>query len=206
MKQLFWGDSGVVDLVAHQLKSGNVVLAEGDTVLGLLADLSIEGRAELDRIKSRSNKPYIVLVADSKKALNFIAEKSNNIFQIEKIINNFWPGPLTLIVKAGGKVPDGICSINGAIALRVPQHPGLLELLKRFDGIFSTSANLSGGAIPEHVNDVDPAVIQEVSCVVLNDQGYHAQSVPSTIIDCTGEEIVVVREGAVTMDQLKPLL
>jgi len=71
MKTLLWDNPETIRCIAQELHAGKVVLAEGDTVLGLLADVSEKGRAQLDHIKSRSQKPYLILVGDSKKAFNF---------------------------------------------------------------------------------------------------------------------------------------
>src|SRR3990170_3919066 len=100
MRPLLWGSSKTVAYVEKQLRSGRVVLAGGDTVLGLLAELSEKGYAKLDSIKNRSKKPYLILVENQQKALNLIEKDDSKICQIEKIMNVCWPGPVTLIFKA----------------------------------------------------------------------------------------------------------
>ncbi|HEX4069140.1 MAG TPA: Sua5/YciO/YrdC/YwlC family protein, partial [Candidatus Babeliales bacterium] len=154
MKPLFWDNPETVDYVARQLYAGKVVLAEGDTVLGLLADLSAQGRAHLDALKNRSKKPYLILIGAAEKAFDFIEVAEGKIFQIEKLINKCWPGPVTLIFKAKTSVPAYSMSEDGTVALRVPDHAGLLQLLSHFDGLFSTSANNSGQQVPNTVPEV----------------------------------------------------
>jgi len=195
MKPLYWGSLNTLECVEKELRSGGVVLAGGDTVLGLLAELSDKGYAQLDSIKKREKKPYLLLVSSQKKALDLIEKDSVKICQIEKLMDVCWPGPVTLILKAKATVPAGVKSAEGNVAVRVPDHAGLLELLERFDGLFSTSANSSGKPVPARLQDVEESIIGAVSCVVLNEN--QAESVlASTIIDCTGEKIKIVREGA----------
>ena len=97
MKPLFWDNPATIQYVAKLLQEGKVVLAEGDTVLGLLADVSAKGKDQLDHIKSRSQKPYLTLIGSPQKAFDFIEIAEEKIFQTEKLINKCWPGPVTLI-------------------------------------------------------------------------------------------------------------
>jgi len=197
MEPLFWSNLATTEYVAKVLQEGKVVLAEGDTVLGLLADVSEQGRAQLDHIKSRSQKPYLILIGSSQKAFDFIEIGADKIFQTEKLIKKCWPGPVTLIFKAKTDVPLYLKSAEGMVALRVPDHAGLLQLLSGFDGLFSTSANNSGQPVPNAVDEVDQSILNSVACVVMNDAHKKTKSaLPSTIIDCTGDTLVVVRQGA----------
>lgn len=197
MKTLFWGDQGAVEYIGKELHEGRVALAEGDTVLGLLADVSEKGREQLDAIKNRSKKPYLMLIGTSQKAFEFIEVDKERTFQIEKLINKCWPGPVTLIFKAKTDIVSYAKSADGTVALRVPDHAGLLQLLSHFDGLFSTSANNAGEPVPTGIEEVSDSILNAVSCFVMNDSQKRAGSVlPSTIIDCTGDTLVVVRQGA----------
>lgn len=197
MKRLFWTNRDTIHHVEKELHNGEVILAEGDTVLGLLADVSAKGVAQLDHIKSRSHKPYLILVGNSKKVFDFIAIDPGKFFQTEKIINNCWPGPVTLIFKAKEGVFPAAQTPEGTIAIRVPNHPGLLQLLSHFDALFSTSANRSGQPVPGSIEEVDASILDAVACVVLNDNTEKEKStLASTIIDCTKEKPVIVRQGA----------
>lgn len=203
MRTLFWSNSETIEYVEKKVRDGGVVLAEGDTVLGLLADVSQKGRAQLDHIKNRSKKPYLILVGDSKKALSFIEIGSYKPLQIEKLMHICWPGPVTLIFRAKAGVALYSQSADGTIALRVPDHAGLLELLTHFEGLFSTSANNTGEQIPSTIEAVDSTIMSAVACVVMNDDSHKPKSaLPSTIIDCTGERLVVVRQGAFDASEL----
>jgi L-threonylcarbamoyladenylate synthase len=196
MKPLFWDNPATIQYVAKLLQEGKVVLAEGDTVLGLLADVSAKGRDQLDHIKSRSQKPYLILIGFPEKAFDFIEIAQDKIFQTEKLIKKCWPGPVTLIFKAKTDIPVYLQSADGTVALRVPDHAGLLQLLSHFNGLFSTSANNSGQPVPDSLEEVDQSILNAVACVVMNDFHKKTESaLPSTIIDCTGEKLVIVRQG-----------
>jgi len=204
MKELLWSSPITVDYLENQLHKGEVVLAEGDTVLGLLADISEKGYEQLDYIKNREKKPYLLIVGDYKKALNFIEIEPGKLFQFENLMKTCWPGPVTLIFKAKRDSAVQIKSSNGNIALRVPCHSGLLKLLTKFDALFSTSANISGQPVPYNVAQVDHHVLNAVACVVLNDvTEKEGAYLPSTIIDCTGDKLMVVRQGAFEIALLK---
>lgn len=201
MKPLLWGDPRALKTVEKELRDGGVVLAAGDTVFGLLADVSERGYAQLDSIKNRSQKPYLLLVADHKKALSLIDKSAIKICQIEKLLKLCWPGPATLIFRAKASVPQGVKSSEGNVAIRVPDHAGLLQLLQHFDALYSTSANTSGKPVPANLQDVEESIMQAVACIILNENEAES-TLPSTIIDCTGEKIKVVREGAFPIDKL----
>lgn len=201
MKPLLWGNSETIIQVADVLKKGKVVLAAGDTVFGLLADVSKEGYAQLDTIKKRSKQPYLLLVENKEKALNLVEKDVVGVFQFEKLLDICWPGPATLILKAKPEVPEGVKSPEGNIAIRVPDHEGLLRLLHHFDALYSTSANLKGRPVPANLEGVDKTILESVACIVLNNDA-SASTLASTIIDCTGDKPKIVREGAFAREKL----
>ncbi len=204
MRTLLWSNKKTVDYLEKELRKGMIVLGDGDTVLGLLADLSLQGIMNLDYIKKRSKKPYLILVHDYKKALNLIEYDEKQFFQIEKIMNICWPGPVTLIFKVKKSIPLFMKADNDTIALRVPDHVQLLQLLDRFDGLFSTSANSAGEPVPRSIEQVDSDMVNFVNCIVRNDEHTKQTTamLPSTIIDCTSDRLIVVRQGAFSIERL----
>lgn len=202
MRTLFWNNPETIEYLGRELHKGRVILAEGDTVLGLLADVSEKGRAELDAIKNRSKKPYLVLIGSPQKVFDFIEIDQKKVFQVEKIINICWPGPVTLIFRAKTGILEPAQSAEGNIALRVPDHAGLLALLQKFDALFSTSANSAGEPVPSSIDAVDGSIKDSVAAIVVNEHKQSQGCLPSTIIDCTGERLVVVRQGAFDVSRL----
>jgi L-threonylcarbamoyladenylate synthase len=187
-----WSDPATVGKATHLLQENKVILATSDTVLGLLAPVTAQGFETLNMIKGRFEKPYIVLIDSQDKLAHFAQLPLPNY--AHEIIDRAWPGPLTIIVRAKDDLPAYARSKDGTIALRVPEHPQLRAVLSNFDGLFSTSANKAGCPVPDSFEFVDADIIQQVSCIIKN--GAVGTTTPSTIIDCTGDTLRVVRQGA----------
>jgi len=142
-----------------------------------------------------------VLIGSKKKALSFVDGPVS--LQIEKIIDSCWPGPVTLICRARKGLPYYMQAEDGTIGLRMPDHEGLLKILEHFEGLFSTSANLSGKPVPVTVDELDKQLVDQIEYLVLDDEKKEPIILPSTILDCSGEQITVVREGAFPIDQIE---
>ncbi len=197
-KYRHWDDKTITDQIVRVLNEGNVVVGTSDTVVGLVAPLTKEGKSALDLIKQREDKPYLVLVRDTDKAAQFSNAVTSR--KLQPLLKACWPGPLTIIVPANANIPDYMKSHTGAIALRVPKHEGLQKVLAEFDGLFSTSANLTGDYLPASIEEIDPQIMDTVSLIVDDTQkGY---MLPSTIIDCTGANIKLIREGEYSRDKI----
>lgn len=202
MRKLYWCDERSRVLIVQKLQSENVVLGSSDTVLGLLAPLTEHGFSLLNEIKVRKEKPYIILIESALKASYFVAPQALN--RVQKIIDSCWPGPLTLIFKAKEDLPSWMKSPDGTIALRVPKHEGLLAILGHFPGLFSTSANLAGQPIPAQVADIDPSILARAATLIIDP--FPVQTPPSTILDCSGLTIKVIRHGAYPIVNLERLI
>ena len=201
-KKLYWDDQGAVSSIRKVLSEGNVVAGTSDTIPGLLAPISLQGVMFLDEIKKRRDKPYLVLIESKKKLFRFIYKKK--IYHIESLLEYCWPGPLTVILPPKKEVPSYALSKEGTIALRVPNHEGLLTLLKDFDGLFSTSANIADQPVPKTADEIDPSILEKVAYLVV-DSIEVGTSKPSTILDCTGKQIKVVREGEYSVGELEKI-
>ena len=160
-------------------------------MLGLLAVSNEQGRIALDHVKQRNDRPYLILAVSSQKALSMAGSfKSATHGKDDKRADEaILAGPLTII-------------LPGGIAVRVPNHAGLLKLLAITGPLYSTSANITGQPVPERLSDVDPSIISSVAAVIDNDAA-HYPVVPSTIVDCSGEEVRIVREGAISAEEIK---
>ncbi len=201
LNQLSWQNTTDQQKIITLIKNGKVIAGASDTVLGLLANTTAVGHAALNNIKGRAEKSYIVLIADKSKLVHFIPGPL--LAPVQKLIEHCWPGPLTLILKAHVALPAYLKSHDGTIALRVPNHAGLLGVLQHFDGLFSTSANKSGMPVAERVEDLDLLIAKEVACIVVDETTKTHVSTPSTIIDCSSENLRVIREGAYSIKELE---
>jgi L-threonylcarbamoyladenylate synthase len=189
-----------IHTLEKSLQQGEVALVATDTVLGLLAPLTEEAFERLNSIKKRFEKPYLLLIADKSKVARFARMPLSGA--AEKIVAHCWPGPITLIVPAREDLPYFLTSPQKTIALRVPDHTALRAVLHKVDGLFSTSANVAGAVVPQTLAEVDPWVLQE-SSVVVKDTNIAIADLPSTIIDCTSEVPVIVRQGAYAREQIE---
>ncbi|MCA9770569.1 L-threonylcarbamoyladenylate synthase [Candidatus Dependentiae bacterium] len=205
---LSWYDKNTVQKACKVINQNGVVLSTTDTVLGLLATTSVEGRKVIDNMKRRYEKPYLILV-DSAKKINSLVDVQS-MFHIEKLIAHCWPGPVTLIVNARKDVPAYMKSNQNTIALRVPDHKQLCELLLCTGPLFSTSANKADQPVPDTIKEVDSEILAACALIIgcasssvktLNDEAI--QSVSSTILDCTTKNIRIVREGAYCINKLE---
>ena len=204
-KYVYWQDPETIKKLIKSLEKGKVSVAASDTVLGLLADTSQAGFDELNKVKKRFTKPYIILINSPRKLLHFIDVDFDD--QLKRLINKCWPGPVTIIFKSKRTIPVYLKSFGDTIAIRIPKCDDLLNLLQSFEGLFSTSANISGDPVPEDVNELDLNIIDSVDYIVLDksskDNKYSV--VPSTILDCTGPKIKLVREGVYPVKELEEI-
>lgn len=199
MHIFYWNDPFVTKHLSHELHNGNIVLSSTDTVLGLMTQFSKKGLESLNALKERDlSQANLVLVDSLQKASQLIVIPSESI--IEKLAQ-CWPAPLTLIGRACNGVDPSLCSLAGTIGVRIPNHLGLLGVLKNFDALFSTSANIHGEPIPVHVLEIASRIKEGVSCMVFDDpfkERYEAVS--STIVDCTGDSLKIIRRGLFDID------
>ncbi len=200
---LYWENDSAITALEKTLKDGDIVLGDSDTVFGLFGACTQKGFDSLNLIKRRSGKPYLILIDSVDKLDHFVQEPLSA--QIKALIAAYWPGPLTIIFKAKKNVPSFLQSQAGTIAIRMPDHAGLLQLLSRFDdGLFSTSANLTHQPVPNKIEEIDPTIMHAVTQVVTNKSKVPDQGLPSTIIDCSGPDIKIIRAGALPLLQLHP--
>jgi tRNA threonylcarbamoyl adenosine modification protein (Sua5/YciO/YrdC/YwlC family) len=198
-----WHDPASIELLARALKNGDVVAGTSDTVLGLLADTTEQGFLALNALKGREAKPYVILIASPDKVTSFVQEPLSP--EVQKLMSSCWPGPLTLVLPAKAGIFPWLASAGKTIALRVPNYAGLLKLLPYFEGLYSTSANLSGKPVPLTLDALDPAIRENVAFLV-DDEESTSTVTPSTIIDCTGDRLKVIREGAYSIAVLSRLI
>jgi tRNA threonylcarbamoyl adenosine modification protein (Sua5/YciO/YrdC/YwlC family) len=211
-----WSDEHITQRLYEVLTSDAVAITTTDTIPGFLAPLTEEGFAALNRYKGgRQGRPYLILIASRRKLTKFI-DPCNLTPTVETLVKRCWPGALTLVCKAKKSLPVYLKSAEGTVALRCPQHEGLLALLPKFDGLFSTSANVSGRPAPVIMNDIDASLRESVACVV-NARGIKgAGHMPSTILDVssmtvdeTGQEhghVRLIRAGDLGVETLEAIM
>ena len=172
---------------ANLLRSGGVVAFPTDTVYGLAAAADDEVACRrIFLIKGRPvGLPLILMAAAESQLEGWVHIDS----RAEEIIRRWWPGPLTVILHAKG---------GGTLGVRIPKHEIALELLRAAGPLMTTSANLHGK--DPAMNAGEAAVLNGVAAVL--DGGAAPGGVASSVLDLTGPEPHVLREGAIATAQL----
>ncbi|MBN1549119.1 L-threonylcarbamoyladenylate synthase [Candidatus Babeliales bacterium] len=201
-KMLHWNNVRDWQTVASLLKQDKVLVGASDTVIGLLAPVTKKGFERLNHIKQRSGKPYLILVDSPKQAYAFARPHLPR--SVQALIDRAWPGPVTLIIPAHDSLESFITSDLHAVAVRIPNHEGLRAVAKHFRGLFSTSANRAGDFVPTQIKDLNPEIVQEAAALIDGPIG-DAFKKPSTILDCSGSKIKVVRQGAYPIEELEKI-
>lgn len=169
------------------LGSAGVVAHPTDTVYGLGADpWNPEAVEKVRRIKGRAEGKGFILVASDLGMVEGLVEDVPEEFHV--LAEMFWPGPLTLVLKAGPEAPPWC---EGTVAVRVPGHEGLRRLIASFGrAVISTSANSSGGKPAETAQEV--ARLEGVDLIL---DGGRCSGPPSTILDLSSGRPSILRRG-----------
>jgi L-threonylcarbamoyladenylate synthase len=186
--------SAEIERAADVVRRGGVVAAATDTLVGLLA-LALRADAVARVVSAKGpgrTAPIPVLCADAEQAFALARDVPP---AARELAETGWPGPLTLVVAARpGLVPDAVTAGLGTVGVRVPGPSPALDLVRAVGApLTGTSANLAGRSPPASTDDLDPAVAAAVDMIL---PGRCTLARPSTVIDVTGPEPRVVRQGA----------
>ena len=207
-----------LERAAAHVRAGGLLILPTDTVYGIGALASdAAGVSRLLAAKGRDRRmPPPVLVADPAQAFDVVARLPD---AARALIGAFWPGALTLVLDARADLDWDLGESGGTVALRMPDHPLALELLRRTGPMAVTSANRTGlapatdaaaalAAFPGRVALADDAAGPHGADILLLDGGPTPGPVPSTIVSLAGGSPgpVVVREGVVPRAELAAVL
>jgi L-threonylcarbamoyladenylate synthase len=185
----------VVQQAVEALRRGGLVAFPTDTLYALGADaLAADAIERVLLVKGRHRgKPLSILVPSVEAIVALGVSLGDGV---RDLMQAFWPGPLTVVVKAPGRFPAALTAATGTIGLRIPGGVVAQSMLAAFGGpIIGTSANKAGGADPADAKTVQRALGGQIDLIL--DGGRVALGVPSTVIDCSVEPARLLREGAV---------
>ena len=195
-------EPALIDHVARSIEAGQVVALPTDTFYGLAVDpVNLRAVDRIYDIKSRArHKPLSLLIADVAQAYS-LARNCDNAF--DKLAERFWPGPLTIIVRAGAKLPLRVTANTGNVALRVPEASIARAIVEKLGlPITATSANLHG--MPECTSAL--SVFDQLGDLIpmIVDGGPTARTIATTIVDLTAGDNSwsIVREGAIPTHEI----
>ena len=190
-----------IDELSDILKNDGVISVPTDTVYGICARInSLKARDKLMLIKHRPiNKLLPIMCADEEqiKSIAIVDKKA------EKLIHAFMPGPITLILKKKAEIPTYVNNGCETIAVRMATSKVLEKLIKKTESpIFMSSANKSGEPTCTSLDEIEKA------CPNLDGmmEGKVTFGKGSTIVDCTLEQIKILRLGPISIEQIKEVL
>lgn len=197
-------DAPEFDDAAKALRDGQLVAFPTETVYGLGANaLDKQAVSSIYAAKGRpSDNPLIVHLADIEMLKFLVTEVRPNA---AKLISEFWPGPLTIIMKKTAVVPEITTGGLDTVAVRMPDNPIALELIRKAGvPVAAPSANRSGRPSPTMAKHVLEDLNGRISYII--DGGPCKVGVESTVIDVTSEPCVILRPGGVTPSMIKQVL
>jgi len=186
-----------IDKLAEILKNDGVISVPTDTVYGVCARInSINAYNKLIKVKNRPiNKAFSIMCADEEQIKSIAIVDA----RAEKLIRTFMPGPITLILKKREYVSDFVNNGGGTIAIRMATSKIIEELIRKTGSpIFMSSANQSGKATCTNLDEIEKA------CPLIDGmlEGEVLFGETSTIVDCTLEEVLILREGPISMEEI----
>ncbi len=187
--------------MAEILRNDGVLSVPTDTVYGVCARMdTVEAQENLRRVKNRpATKAFPIMCADEAQIASICHITSRDHLLIEA----FMPGPVTLILKKKEDVPEEVNGGMDTLAIRMATSIPLKKLILALGmPIFMTSANQSGESVCTSLDEI------EKSCPLLDGmmEGEVCFGEASTIIDCSRDEVKILRQGPVTMEQIQNVL
>ena len=187
--------------LANILKNDGVLAVPTDTVYGLCARMnSKKARENLIEIKNRPENKAFPIMCNSIEQIKSIAKMDE---KIEKIIKAFMPGPITLVLLKGENVPNFINEGSNEIGVRMATSKPLEELIEKVGSpIFMTSANISGEPVCKTTKEIEN-VFPNIDGILEGEVSYGQAS---TIVDCTSDEIKIIRQGPIAFEEIEKIL
>ena len=189
-----------LDRAAGILRGGGLVALPTETVYGLGANAL--DRAAVERIFTAKSRPAwdpVIVHVVSQAMLDGLVEDVPDAAR--KLMEAFWPGPLTLLLKRTRAVPDAVTAGRPLVGVRMPAHPVALELIRRAGvPVAAPSANRFGHVSPTTADHVLDDLDGRIDAVL--DAGPTQRGVESTVLDPLADPIVIYRPGAVTAEQI----
>lgn len=182
------------------LKNGGIVAFPTDTVYGLGA-LAFDNAAieSIYVAKGRPIEKAIPILIGDLSDLDKVGDALRVPNMALRFASRFWPGPLTCILPKKQTLPLAV-SATSTVAVRIPDHPDARALLRAAGPMAVTSANISGQPSPSTADEVYAQLNGRIPLIL--DGGQTPGGFPSTLVDCTGNEPVILREGPISLADL----
>ena len=195
-----------LERIGTRLKKGELIIYPTDTVYGVGGVLKEDTLKKIYEAKTRSfSSPLIALVNSLDKVDEIAIISDEHREKINKLIERFWPGGLTIILKKRENVPAIMVSNGETVGVRMPNHKLALDIIESAGGILATtSANISGEATPSSFVEISPIFKERVDIVI--DGGKCPIGTASTIIDMSKSKISILREGSISKEEIENII
>ncbi len=185
------------------VRAGELIVLPTDTVYGLGADaFDAAAVTRLLDAKGRGREMPPPVLVGSAATLEALA--SEVPAWARTLVEHYWPGPLTIVVRQQVSLQWDLGETRGTVAVRMPDHPVALELLARTGPLAVSSANVTGQPAATNADQAVEMLGEKVSVIL--DAGPTTDDRPSTIVDCTGAQPRVLRVGAIAVDEILEVL
>lgn len=197
-------DEIIIEKAANLIKEGEIIGFPTETVYGLGANgLDEKAVEKIYLAKGRPSDNPLILHINSEDMLKTLV--GNILPETKKIIQKFWPGPLTLVLPKSELVPSIITAGLDTVAVRMPSHQVALKLIEKTGlPIAAPSANLSGKPSPTTAEHVRDDLSGKIAGII--DAGPTGIGVESTVLDLSGDVPIILRPGGVTQEELSTLI
>ena len=188
-----------IDKICDVINNKGLVITPTDTVYGIMADAMDEDAIRgVYNIKKRGyNKPLIILV----DSFEMLSQYTEEISEMErKLMNRFWPGLVTFILKKNDKISNLITAGNNTVGVRIPDNNDLLEIIRRLKRpVVSTSANITETPVITSIEMLEADIVDNIDYI---EDGGYLDNQSSTIVKINDNELVILREGKIA-DEIK---
>jgi L-threonylcarbamoyladenylate synthase len=190
-----------LEIAIESMQQGGVIAFPTDTVYGIGASLlHRDALIRVYDIKGRSHEKPLPILVSRADVINTLTDEPDP--ELLRLAARFWPGPLTIILKANSSLPPEVMAPDGTFGVRVPDHSIALTIAQHNGGAIATSsANRSGMPPACRAEEIREALGGEIDVIL--DGGIAPQSTASTVIRREGDTITVVREGAISSETIQ---
>lgn len=206
-KLVFSSENLNLELIKEKVKAGSIVIYPTDTVYGVGADIfSLAGIEKIYAAKERNfTSPLIALISDRKYVEEIAYIDEENRDRVQALMENFWPGGLTIILRKKDVVPGIMVSNGETVGVRIPNHKISMEIIESVGGIMpTTSANISGEKTPRSFEELSQVFKERVD--ILIDGGASPLGTESTIIDMSKNIPKILREGSISKSEIEKVI
>jgi L-threonylcarbamoyladenylate synthase len=192
-----------IEAAVSAVKSGDLVVMPTDTVYGVGADaFKSWSVTALLNAKGRGRQMPPPVLVGSRNTLDGLVARVPS--RARDLVEAFWPGALTIVVEQAASLQWDLGETHGTVAVRMPLHPVALEILRQTGPMAVSSANLTGEPTANTAEEAREQLGYKVS--VYLEAGPCPDPVPSTIVDLTQDRPVVLRQGAISFEQLRSIV